>query len=204
MLERVAMVLDALDGGRATATELARRTGLSGSTVHRLANSMVSYGFLSRGKDGRFGPGHRFSSTVLDNVALPHLLELRNATTESSQLWIRRGATRVCRLTFDTEHELRVTLPVGAQLELPAGSAGQILAQTPEARRSLAEHGWVESLGKRTQGIASVSAPVSVDGRTLAAVCVALPTSRLRGSPGEDLGAAVKEAARLIEQDLRQ
>jgi DNA-binding IclR family transcriptional regulator len=75
MLERVAMVLDAVDGSSASASELARRTGLSVSTVHRLALSMVEYGFLRRIDDGDFKLGHRFVRTALESIAAPVLTE---------------------------------------------------------------------------------------------------------------------------------
>ncbi|SJM66877.1 IclR family transcriptional regulator [Gulosibacter sp. 10] len=203
MLERVCLVLDALEHDRANASELARRTGLSVSTVHRLAHSMTAYGFLYRSGDGRFGLGHRFVASVLDNAALPHLTALRDRTDESAQLWVRRGEQRVCRLSISAEHELRITLPVGARVDLPAGSSGRILADAPGIREELAAQGWVESIGTRTAGVASVSAPVRLEGRVLGTVCLAMPIPRLTVSPGVDYGESVLEAARSIELDLR-
>ena len=187
MLERVALVLDAVDDSSASASELARRTGLSVSTVHRLALSMADYGFLRRNDDGDFKLGHRFVRTALESVAQPILTELRNTTGETAQLWIRRGERRICRLTVDSQHELKATLPAGSALELPNGSSGRLLSHDPEALESVAEHGWVESVGRRTPGLGSVSAPIVLRDQMIATLCLAMPLSPGRGVPGQGL-----------------
>ncbi|GAA3326399.1 IclR family transcriptional regulator [Paeniglutamicibacter sulfureus] len=202
MLERVAMVLDAVDGSSASASELARRTGLSVSTVHRLALSMVEYGFLRRIDDGDFKLGHRFVRTALESIAAPVLTELRNATGETAQLWIRRGERRICRVTMDSQHELKATLPAGSVLELPNGSSGRLLSRDPEALDSVEQHGWVESVGRRTPGLGSVSAPVMLRDQMIATLCLAMPLIRVETSPGLDFGEKVVRAARLIGTEL--
>ena len=55
--------------------------------------------------------------------------------------------------------------------------------------------GWIESIGEREPGVASVSAPVHVDGQLVAAVSVSGPIERLTRTPGERFGPAVVEAA---------
>lgn len=202
MLERVALVLDAVDGSPASASELARRTGLSVSTVHRLALSMADYGFLRRNDDGDFKLGHRFVRTALESIAQPILTELRNTTGETAQLWIRRGERRFCRLTVDSQHELKATLPAGSALELPNGSSGRLLSHDPEALESVAEHGWVESVGRRTPGLGSVSAPIVLRDQMIATLCLAMPLSRVEVSPGKDFGKTVARAARQIGTEL--
>ncbi|WP_411732269.1 IclR family transcriptional regulator [Paeniglutamicibacter sp.] len=202
MLERIAMVLDAVDDSSASASELARRTGLSVSTVHRLALSMVEYGFLRRIDDGDFKLGHRFVRTALESIAQPILTELRNATGETAQLWIRRGERRICRVTVDSQHELKATLPAGSVLELPNGSSGRLLSRDPEALESVAEHGWVESVGRRTPGLGSVSAPVLLRDQMIATLCLAVPLSRVAVSPGRDFGEQVARAALQIGAEL--
>ena len=202
MLERVALVLDAVDDSSASASELARRTGLSVSTVHRLALSMADYGFLRRNDDGDFKLGHRFVRTALESVAQPILTELRNATGETAQLWIRRGERRICRLTVDSQHELKATLPAGSVLELPNGSSGRLLSHDPEALESVAAHGWVESVGRRTPGLGSVSAPIMLRDQMIATLCLAMPLSRVEASPGRDFGEKVARAARSIGTEL--
>lgn len=202
MLERVAMLLDAVDDSAASASELARRTGLSVSTVHRLALSMAEYGFLRRTDDGDFKLGHRFVRTALESVALPILTELRNSTGETAQLWIRRGDRRICRLSVDSQHELKATLPAGSPLDLPNGSSGRLLSRDPEALDSVAEHGWVESVGVRTPGLGSVSAPVMLRDQMVATLCLAMPLSRVAVSPGIDFGEMIVRAARQVGSEL--
>lgn len=202
MLERVAMVLDAVEDSSASASELARRTGLSVSTVHRLALSMAEYGFLRRIDDGDFKLGHRFVRTALESVAHPILTELRNATGETAQLWIRRGERRICRLTVDSQHELKATLPAGSALDLPNGSSGRLLSRDPEALDSVADHGWVESVGRRTPGLGSVSAPVMLRHQMIATLCLAMPLTRVEVSPGGDFGEQVVRAARAIGSEM--
>jgi DNA-binding IclR family transcriptional regulator len=202
MLERIASILDAVDGASASASELARRTGLSVSTAHRLAVSMVQFGFLRRAESGDFKLGHRFARTALESAALPVLTELRDATGETAQLWIRRGEQRICQLTVDSQHELKATLPVGARLDLPAGSSGRLLSNDPEAMDAVAAHGWVDSAGRRTPGLGSVSAPVVLRHQTIASICLAMPLTRVAESPGKDFGGQVAAAAARISAEL--
>ncbi|MFI7397688.1 IclR family transcriptional regulator [Micrococcus luteus] len=202
MLERIAAILDAVESGPATATELARRTDLSVSTAHRLALSLTEYEFLSRDAEGRFARGARFLRSSLETTATPILAALRDRTQETSQLWVRSGDDRLCVASVDSPHMLRATLPVGDRQALPAGSPGRLLARDAEAWEQIARTGWVESVGARTPGLGSVSAPVTVDGELIGAVCVAAPLARVTKSPGEDFGAAAVAAAEHLARAL--
>jgi DNA-binding IclR family transcriptional regulator len=140
----------------------------------------------------------------LENAALPVLHELRDSTGETAQLWVRRGDERVCLLSADSRHELRATLPPGSRLPLPAGSSGRLLAADDEVLAELASAGWIESVGSRTPGLGSISAPVQTGEGIIAAVCLAMPLARVTGSPGQDHGAVVVRAARRIEEAVRE
>ncbi len=202
-LARVASLLDAAESGPVSAAELARRSELSVSTAHRLAMAMVDYGFFRRDDSGLFKLGQRFVRTALEKAAAPTIAALRDRTGETVQLWVRRGKERVCALSADGARELRVTLPVGARLVLPEGSSGRLLSRDPAAMEDIRQHGWVESVGVRTVGVGSVSAPVYDGDEMAAAVCLVLPLTRVQDSPGRDLGGAVSETARQISLDLR-
>ena len=197
-LERICQLLDALEFGDATASELARQTGLSTSTTHRLALSLVEYDFLKREPSGNYSLGRRFVRSRLELVGLGHLTELRDATGETAQLWIRRGDHRVCISSVDSRHELKATLPPGASLALPHGSSGRLLAFDQEAMASIESHGWVESVGLRTPGLGSVSAPVLQSDHIIASICLAMPLSRCEVSPGTDHGQLVASTAARI------
>jgi DNA-binding IclR family transcriptional regulator len=203
-LERAAAILDAVGRSAVSASELSRRTGLSLSTAHRLALQMVDYGFLRRTEGGTFRLGQRFVRSALENAALPVLHELRDNTGETAQLWVRRGDERVCVLSADSRHELRATLPPGSRLPLPAGSSGRLLAADDEVLTELASAGWIESVGSRTPGLGSISAPVQTEEGIIAAVCLAMPLARVTGSPGQDHGAVVVQAARRIADAVRE
>jgi DNA-binding IclR family transcriptional regulator len=202
MLERVAAILDAVGGSAVSASELGRRTGLSVSTAHRLALSMVDYGFLRRDTSGGFRKGERFTHSTLESAAVVALSTLKEKTGETSQLWVRRGAERECLLSANSEQELRAMLPVGSRIPLPEGSAGRLLAAEAEALASVAERGWVESVGMRTSGLGSVSAPVMLDGEIIAAVCLAVPLARIQASPGADHGHLTVAAARQVTESI--
>lgn len=197
-LARAGAILEAVELAPATASEIARTTGLSVSTAHRLALSMVETGFLDRRADGSFLRGPRFRMSALEQAARLPLSDLRDRTRESAQLWVRRDDERVCVLSADSSHELRATLPPGARLALPAGSAGAILVGEADALVDVARDGWHESVGRRTPDLASVSAPIVVDGSTIAAICLAMPRTRVSVSPGADHGAALVAAVEAI------
>ncbi|MEV7136272.1 helix-turn-helix domain-containing protein [Arthrobacter sp. NPDC093128] len=203
-LERTAAILDAVARSASSASELSRRTGLSLSTAHRLALQMAEYGFLRRTESGNFRLGDRFVRSALENAGLPALRELRDRTGETAQLWVRRGDERICLLSADSRHELRAILPPGSRLPLPQGSSGRLLAAEEEAMAELASTGWIESVGVRTPGLGSVSAPVTTDEGIIAAVCLAMPLARVAESPGRDFGKGVVEAARRIAEAIEQ
>ncbi len=52
-------------------------------------------------------------------------------------------------------------MAVGATLPMDRGSAAKVLSSVPAVLR----RGWAESVEEREKGVASVSAPVYVDGR---------------------------------------
>jgi DNA-binding IclR family transcriptional regulator len=195
VLDKGVAILDVVERGPAGASELARETGLSVSTAHRLASALVAHGLLRRDPDGRFRLGPRFATSVLTEVALPVLAELRDRTGESAQLWVRRGEHRLCVAAVDSTEELRAAIPAGTLLPLPLGSAASALQGEPGAGRG----GWVESVAERAPGVGSVSAPVYLHGEVVAAVCLSGPLQRLGRRPGERYGSEVAAAARQVE-----
>ncbi|MFD2757153.1 IclR family transcriptional regulator [Gulosibacter faecalis] len=194
-LVRAAAILDAVEDAPRTASEIARRIEVSVSATHRLATDMVELGFLRRTPEGKYLLGRRFNKATIGEAARPLLTKLRDETGETLQLWVRQGSYRVCVTSVESRHELRATLPELSRLRLPDGSAGAILGASAEGQKSLKAHGWVESIGARTPGLSSVSAPVYVEGEVLGALCLALPIARLESTPGEQFGDALIECA---------
>ena len=133
----------------------------------------------------------------LVEVARPVLAELCVSTGESVQLFVREGAQRRCVVSLESPHGLRWIVPQGSLLPLDVGSAGRVLSG------EVSKHGWVQSVGEREVGVASVSAPVvGADGSTVAALSVSGPIERLTRQPGKRFGAAVVAAAERVSSLL--
>lgn len=200
--------------------EVVEGTGLPRPTAYRLLSALEAHHIVIRG-GGRYslglrllGWGNRAAGTNLIEAARPSLAALRNATGESTQLYVREGDSRVCVVSVERASGLRDTVPVGAVLPLELGSGGKVLlAWAGDGGRSsgveaveldtIRKRGWAESVAERETGVASVSAPVfGSDGELNAAVCASGPISRLGERPGERLAEKVVAAAWEIEEAL--
>jgi DNA-binding IclR family transcriptional regulator len=202
VLDKAMEVIGALEAGPASLAELVERTTLPRATAHRLAVALEQHGLVRRDDDGRFclglrliGLGHEAAEAVpVWAAARPALTWLHEQTGESVQLYVRDGDARVCVESIESAKELRTIVPVGARLPLSAGSAGRILSGADSTRA------WVQSVGEREEGVASVSAPVhDPRGRVVAAVSVSGPIQRTTKKPGDRYGQEVAAAARQVE-----
>ena len=146
VLARATAVIEAFDeeGPVLTLAELARRTGLPKSTVHRLAGELVELRVLERtgapGADGyRLGiwffergelvPTHR----SLSDAALPVMEDLREATRQRIHLAVLEGVDVVYVEILGTgKHDLASR--TGGRLPAHATGVGKvILAYSPAA-----------------------------------------------------------------------
>jgi len=196
VLDKAVAILDAVERGPHTLPELVAATGIARATAHRLALALATHGLVGRDAAGHFVLGPRFTAARVAEASRPALEALRDATGESVQLYVRRGAQRLCVASLDSPHELRTSVPVGALLPLDRGSAGAVLRGLPDVLR----RGWAESVAERAPGVASVSAPVRAGGAVAAAVCLSGPIERTSTSPGARFARAVVDAARRIER----
>ena len=208
VLDKAVAVLDAVAAEPRSLGDLIAATGLPRATAHRVAVALEAHGLLRRDRDGRFTLGLHLAalggaataSFPLAQLAHPALEELRAATGESVQLYVRDGDGRRCVASLDSPNELRTIVPVGAVLPLERGSAGRALTDPAATGR----RGWVESVEEREAGVASVSAPVrGADGAVVAAVGVSGPVGRTTRQPGRRYGDAVVAAAAGIERATR-
>lgn len=228
VLDKSISVLNALEAGPSSLSDLVERTGLSRATTHRLAVALEMHGLVRRDDQGRFMLGVRLISlgrVAVDAMPLaisarPALADLRDTTGESVQLYVREGDKRICIVSMESPHGLRTIVPLGASLPLGVGSAGRVLT---EGSDSSGGHGgghvegvgegrtrqdardtrvWVQSVAEREAGVASVSAPVR-DERcsVVAAVSVSGPIERTTRQPGKRYGEDVLLAAARIEKD---
>ncbi|MGD0703598.1 MAG: IclR family transcriptional regulator [Trebonia sp.] len=239
VLDKAVSVLAAVESGPATLAQLVAATGLARPTAHRLAVALEHHRLLARDVQGRFILGPRVAELAsaagedrLLAVAQPVLIQLRDATGESAQLYRLAGGgpggtdVRVCVAAAERASGLRDTVPVGAALPMTAGSAAQVLLAWEEGERmhrglrgakftattlaGVRRRGWAASAAEREAGVASVSAPVRVPaggggggGRVLAAISVSGPIERLTRSPGRLHAAAVVAAGERIGELLR-
>ena len=203
VLDKAVLVLDALEASPRTLVELVVATGLPRATAHRLATDLEAHGFVRRDDEGRFTLGTRLvalgraatDSFPLARSATAALRELRDVTAESVQLFVRDGDRRVCIAALQSPHGLRTIVPLGASLPIGLGSGGRVLDG------ELSSAGWLESVGEREAGVASVSAPILDEGVIVAAISVSGPIERTTRHPGTRYGEDVVAAARRIEVD---
>jgi DNA-binding IclR family transcriptional regulator len=211
VLDRTMAILDAVQLGARSFTQIVEATGLARSTAHRLIKAMEDHGLLiaSGGRGYRLGPrllGLAATATrdlPLRDLARPALAELAAATGESAQLYVREGDRRVCIEAVESASELRTIVAVGASLPLTKGSAGTVfLAWADDAgpeRAAVRARGWADSVGEREAGVASVSAPVlDAHGSVAAVVSVSGPADRFGRDRGTRFAPAVLAAAQEI------
>jgi DNA-binding IclR family transcriptional regulator len=201
VLEKTVAILDALEEGPLGLSDLARQVGEPRPSVHRLCAALESHGLIERNGDLRqLGPrlarwaNYAFASEHrLIEVAMPHLETLRDATGESVQLYVREGDQRRCIAGLESPHGLRTIVRVGSVLSM-AGSAGAVLKAD--------EDGWKQSVEEREKGVASVSAPVMVSGRVIAAISVSGPIDRTTRNPGKRYAIDIVRVAGKISRAL--
>jgi DNA-binding IclR family transcriptional regulator len=207
-LDKAVGILYELEAGPRSLADLAQSTRLPRATAHRLAAALECHLLVGRDEAGRFvlGPGlvrlGRLASgstrRSLVDAAIPVLAMLRDETGESAQLYVRSGDTRVCLASLESPHSLRTIVAVGAVLPMDRGSAAKVLANAVSGPPP----NWAESVEERERGVASVSAPVVVDGCVVAAVSVSGPVERTTRQPGRRYAAAVVRAARILAEAL--
>ena len=205
VLDKTVAVLRAVAAEPCSLAELQEATDLPRATAHRLAVALEKHGMLRRDHDGRFDLGPELAAWgrtaseryPVSALALPVLEQLRDASGESVQLFVREGTQRRCVLSLQSPHALRWIVPEGVLFPLDAGSAGKAL--TGGAGRE----GWVASVEEREAGVASVSAPVTTaEGSVIAAVSISGPIDRMTRQPGRRFGRQVVEAGAAIARLL--
>ncbi|MDQ3209636.1 MAG: helix-turn-helix domain-containing protein, partial [Actinomycetota bacterium] len=128
-LDRIVDILNAVEAGARSYTDITRATGLSRPTAHRLIRALELHGFLLQAGGAGYALGPRLLSLAsaamrdlpLRDLAHPGLERLAKTTGESAQLYVRDGDVRVCVDAVESESELRTIVVVGATLPLTKG-----------------------------------------------------------------------------------
>jgi DNA-binding IclR family transcriptional regulator len=123
--------------------ELAAKSGLPPSTVHRLLQVLVRSAMVERGSHQSYRAGrelHRIASLVraqfdLVSITRPHIEKLWSDWQETTVLCLYNPSDRTASIADAvlTPHPLRHAIEIGMKLALPWGSLGRsMLAMLPE------------------------------------------------------------------------
>jgi DNA-binding IclR family transcriptional regulator len=150
--QRLLSLLDAFDADtpQLTLSQLARRTGLPVSTVHRLVRELQRWGGLERDEQGRYGVGLRLwevgslcdRNLSLREQAMPFLEDLYEATHENVQLAVLEGTQVLYLERIAGRRAVPVVSRPGGRLPAYATAVGHALVaySSPEVQdRVLAE-----------------------------------------------------------------
>ena len=119
VLDKGIGILHALVRGPLDLAQLQDATGLPRATAHRLAVALEQHRLVRRDPQGRFCLGFELihlgraatEAFPLAELAGPALLELRDRTGESVQLYVREADGRRCVLSLQSSHALRWIVP---------------------------------------------------------------------------------------------
>jgi len=139
-LRSVSIALDTLDAFFADTeiglSELARRVGVTKSTMHRTCGVLVDRGALERTPSGKYRLGVRLleygqlvtTRSALRSQALPLLAELRNAIGETVQLGVPSGGDVLYIERVEGLGALRFTTEAFRRSPVHRSSAGKAIA----------------------------------------------------------------------------
>lgn len=115
-------------------TDIATRTGLNPSTVHRIVRALVANRYLAQSPDDRysFGPatlviGQSARDALGFSTALPILEQLGGETGESINMGVLDGTDVVVVLRVESVQPLRFDQPVGTRISAHCSSMGKSL-----------------------------------------------------------------------------
>lgn len=116
-------------------TDIADRTDLKPSTVHRIVRALVSSGYLEQRADTdnyRFGHaalvlGQSAREALGFSLAMPILEQLGGETGESINMGVRDGGEVVVVLRVESVQPLRFDQPAGSRIPLHCSSMGKSL-----------------------------------------------------------------------------
>lgn len=119
-------------------SDIARTTGLSYSTVHRILTDLVAHGWVHQDADRHYHPGPRPGGLAnllekedeyLEHV-IPHLLALRDETGQTVHFAVRRDERLIYTVKLDGLGSHRMRSYVGMQLPLYCTAIGKAILAT--------------------------------------------------------------------------
>jgi DNA-binding IclR family transcriptional regulator len=127
-----------------TAKQVAGRSRLPVSTVHRFLANLEGAGFLNCSGDGVYHLGiacfaigqAALGQLDIRRVSLPYLQELNRQTRETIHLTVRHGLSAVYVEKLDSPEQLRIHSRIGAAVPLYCTAVGKVmLAHMPDEER---------------------------------------------------------------------
>jgi DNA-binding IclR family transcriptional regulator len=221
VLDKASILLDLVEKGPMSLSELVARSGLPRPTVHRIACGMESLGLFARDVRGRFVLGPRLGSMAVEvqsdqliKAAPPILTDLHALTGLDARLFRRRGAVQICVGTSAEAAERWEGggLPVGTARSAKAGPVAQTLLAWEEPEElyeglrnarftamqlSLVRHrGWAHGPDVMVPQAVSIAVPVRAMGkRVVAALSLTGRSPRMPAAPSRLLLGAMVDAA---------
>jgi DNA-binding IclR family transcriptional regulator len=216
-VERAFKVLDAFDEQKAglALKDLAQRSGLTKSTILRLAVSLERYGYLVRDVENLYhlGPtlwrlGSLFRQNMdLGAVVRPVLQGLVESTKESASFYVSRNKAGVCLYRVNSSRLARDHVEEGDLIPLDNGATGHVLTAFTNAPGKMFEKirrdKCYVSLGERDPDVAGIAVPVlNPEQVAIGAITLSGLVSRFKPTDVERLKELLHQAARKIEQRL--
>lgn len=239
--DRVADILLAfVDGPRTLGVSaIARDVGVSKAVVHRVLQSLASRGLVEPTGSGvyQLGPasvalgGRALQNLDLRRAAQQVLVDLRDATRETTTLSQFLGSSRIYLDQYEGPQEVKVRLEGGRPHRLHAGATGKcMLAFLPDEAQERILSGYLDQLtpatmsdpdvlyaelkdirdsgvavstGERQRGVGAIASPLfGPHGEVLGAISVACPLQRFSPEFIAETRPKVLHAAQLISQKL--
>ena len=115
--------------------ELSEHLGFYKSTILRLANTLIKWGYLRRSNDGIFSLGSRvfilgqvyYSSIDLIKIVEPILKETTEESQETAAVWMHDNFDRLCLISVPSPQRLRDSNEPGRRVSIHTGASGKVL-----------------------------------------------------------------------------
>lgn len=221
-----------------TLTEIAEKVNLAKSTTSRILTTLEDSNFLVRDeKTGVYKLGINLyylgllakESMDLRSIAYPIMIELRDKTKETINLYLLDGQDKVCFEQVESPHFIKQSVKVGERFPLWDGATGKIILayldekiwyemidklepiteytivdpeEFIEALKSYRAKGVAVTVGEKDYEIGCAAAPIfDRSGEVIGCISISGPSSRFPENT-DQYSNLVKEAATKISKQL--
>jgi DNA-binding IclR family transcriptional regulator len=214
-------------------SEIAEQTSLPLSTVHRLISSLMKYGLIAQIPETKqYKVGYTWMEVglrLLENIdtrAIARMERLASDVKETVYLSIPHGTYAIIIERVDSPMTVRIIDNLGERIPLHIGAANKTmlanmdpkeakkivegLIPEPDKRRALLEslpeikrNGYAVSYGEKTEGTASIAAPImGFNHKVAGALSIGVLSYRITDDRLSTLIEKAKESAREISQKI--